>query len=327
MELGKFIDSNVDQEIQQFIDWQKTEKTKKEYQDIFDYYDGLIDTNPNAKAVKAFVMLFMDESLLYPALELLERAIYDDKVKTAVGSYELYVRYGRIKTEKAKAKSNYFLFNAAILNHSLAQLIVFEKYQEGELDDLNISEDTAIKLLFQSADNKNVGALRRLCSYLENDFSVLSDYGRYAKLLLEVSPKDDEHYKKYEHNKTALDGVQAYLDEKYDEAYKLISSIIDETKHSYVVLCYLKMLYYGQGTKPNQESAIKMAEILRKSDSDELANESLYIIAISYLNGVYYKKDIEKGINVLQKLEKLAFEPAVVELRKWKKGLFGWKRG
>lgn len=326
MELGMYIDVNVDQEIQQFIEWQKEERTKAELNKVLDFYDTLAKTNLNAKAVKAIVMIFADQELLYSGLELLERAIYDDKVKSAIGSFELYERYNKIKTENGKTKANYFLFNAALLDHSEAQLIVYEKHTNGELEDLNISSEIANELLIKSAENKNVKALMMACSFLENDLSYLFDYGHYAKLLVEVSPKDDHHYKKFLLNETAVYGTEAYLAENYDEAFRLINSIIDETNHSLVILFYIKMLYYGQGTKKDEETAIKMAEILSKVDSDEVANESLYLIAVSYLNGVVYKKDIDKGISILRSLEGLNFELAKQELKNWKKGLFGWKR-
>lgn len=327
MELGKFIDSNVDQEIQQFIDWQKTEKTKKEYQEVFDYYDGLIETNPNAKVVKAFVMLFMDEeSLLYPALELLERAIYDDKVESATGSWELYIRYSRIKTESAYSKSLYFLTNAARLEHSIAQLLIYEKYYDGELED-KISKDLADKMLIRAAENKNVSALKILCSYINDDFTTIDTYGYYAKLLADVSPKDDNYYQDYLKQKTIVDGVQAYMDENYDKSFKLLDSISEDLVHPIAAIYYAKMLYYGWGTDKNQELAIKLAEVLTKASAEEASLESLYMIAISYLEGIYYDKNINKGISILQDLDKLNFKPAKDELKNWKKGLFGWKRG
>lgn len=326
MDLGKFIDFNVDQEIQQFIDWQKTKKTKKEYQDVFDYYDGLIETNPNAKAVKAFVMLFMDEkSLLYPALELLERAIYDDKVESATGSWELYVRYGRIKTETAYAKSLYFLTNAARLEHSMAQLLIYEKYYDGELED-KFSKELADQMLIKAAENKNVSALKILCSQLNDDFTIIDSYGYYAKLLADVSPKDDHYYQDYLKQKTMVDGVQAYMDKNYDESFKLLDSISEDLVHPVATIYYAKMLYYGWGTEKNQELAIKLAEILTKVSSEEASLESLYLVAISYLEGIYYDKNINKGISILQDLDKLNFKPAQDELKNWKKGLFGWKR-
>jgi TPR repeat protein len=325
MELGKYLKSNVDKEIQQFIDWQKTERTRAEYLRILDYYDELIPTDANAKVAKAFVMIFMDESMLYSGLELLERAIYDDKVETATGSWELYVRYSRIQTENAYAKSLYFLANAASLEHPIAQLLVYEKYYDGELKDM-ISKDLADKMLIRSAENKNLSALKTLCSMLNNDLEALDTYGYYAKLLADVSPKEDNYYQDYLKQKTMVDGVQAYMDKDYDEAFKLLDSIFEELNHPIALIYYAKMLYYGWGTAKNQESAIKLAEILSKVSAEEASLESLYMIAISYLEGIYYDRDINKGISILRDLDKLNFKPAKDELNNWKKGLFGWKR-